>query len=172
MYQEECRMAVEQIYEREGETNAAVLVNNMVANLGLLHVKLHQYHWHVQGPHFFTLHAQFEELYNGANDYFDQFAERLISMGKTPYSTLEEFLENAVIQEKKYEKKMSETEMVEDIVNDYRTLRSVTEKAIELAGNENDAVTEDMMIAYKDSVDTTIWMLQAYLGKGALEGEK
>jgi len=165
-------MAVEQIYEREGETNAAVLVNNMVANLGLLHVKLHQYHWHVQGPHFFTLHAQFEELYNGANDYFDQFAERLISMGKTPYSTLEEFLENAVIQEKKYEKKMSETEMVEDIVNDYRTLRAVTEKAIELAGNENDAVTEDMMIAYKDSVDTTIWMLQAYLGKGALEGEK
>src|SRR5690625_4702402 len=115
-------MAVEKIYEREGETNAAVLVNNMVANLGLLNVKLHQYHWHVQGPHFFTLHAKFEELYNEVNTQFDAFAERLLSIGKTPYSTLEEFLENAVIQEKKYDKKMSETEMVEDIVEDFRTL--------------------------------------------------
>jgi len=165
-------MAVEKIYEREGETNAAVLVNNMVANLGLLNVKLHQYHWHVQGPHFFTLHAKFEELYNEVNTQFDAFAERLLSIGKTPYSTLEEFLENAVIQEKKYDKKMSETEMVEDIVEDFRTLSAVTEKAIELAGNENDTVTEDMMIAYKESLDTHIWMLQAYLGKDALEGEK
>ncbi|UJL46694.1 DNA starvation/stationary phase protection protein [Virgibacillus sp. NKC19-16] len=164
-------MATEHIHEDHHAT-AAFMTNHIVANLGVLNIKLHQYHWHIQGPHFFTLHAKFEELYNEVNQYFDAFAERLIALGQNPYSTLEEFLEHTFIHEKTYDKKIAADKMVENLVTDYRTIQDVAIKAIELAGKEEDAVTEDLLIDYKDSIDSTIWMLQAYLGKDAQDGEE
>ncbi|WP_205601319.1 DNA starvation/stationary phase protection protein [Virgibacillus sp. YIM 98842] len=164
-------MRAEQHRHTQHEETAAFMVNHLVANLGVLNVKLHQYHWHVQGPHFFTLHDKFEELYNEADTYFDELAERVLSIGETPYSTLGEFLEHASISEQTYDKSLSDRQMVENLVGDYRTIRDITTKAIEIADKEGDAVTEDLMTDYKGSIDKNIWMLQAYLGKGALEGE-
>ncbi len=152
----------------EKKTSLSVL-NQLIANQGVLYIKLHQYHWFVQGPHFYTLHEKFEELYNETNAKFDEFAERLIIKGEKPYSTLEEYLEHASIKEKRYDEKMSAEEMVSDTVHDFRTIKELALEGIELAGEENDSVTEDMLIGYKESIDQTIWMLQAYLGKDADE---
>lgn len=58
---------------------AAFMINHLIANQGVLNVKLHQFHWHVQGPDFFTMHEKFEALYNEVNAYFDAFAERLLA---------------------------------------------------------------------------------------------
>lgn len=153
------------------EASVAFTVNHLVASLGVLNVKLHQYHWFVQGRDFFRLHEKFEELYDEVNEDFDAFAERLISIGKNPYATLEEFKEHSFIQEKVYDDKLTEEQMVSNVVVDYRTLRDVTLRGIHLAAEEGDPVTEDMLIGYKNRLDKTIWMLQAYLGKDALEGD-
>src|SRR5699024_7354070 len=110
------------------------------------------------------LHEKFEELYNEVNEYFDAFAERLIAKGEQPFSTLGEYLEHASISEKPYDKNVSAEEMVQNLVDDYHTIGKITLEGIGLAGDENDPVTEDMLIEYKDSLDKTIWMLQAYLG--------
>jgi starvation-inducible DNA-binding protein len=163
-------MMTEHNHDHHG--TAAFMVNHIVANLGMLNVKLHQYHWFVQGPHFETLHAKFEELYYEVNQYFDAFAERLIAVGEKPYATLEEFMEHAFISEKIYDEKIPAEQMVENIVEDYRTIRDVTSKGIELADNEGDTVTEDMLVEYKGSIDQNIWMLQAFIGKDALEDEE
>ncbi|MHA6252504.1 Dps family protein [Oceanobacillus sp. CAU 1775] len=149
--------------------SAASMTNHIVANLGVLYVKLHQYHWYVQGPKFYTLHAKFEELYNDVTANFDALAERLIALGEKPYSTLGEYLEHASIEENVYDKKISAEKMVENLVEDYRTIRDITNRGIDLAGKENDTVTEDLLIGYKESVELTIWMLQAFLGKDATE---
>jgi|SRR5690606_25306245 len=148
----------------EQQATTSTMVNQLVANLGVLHVKLHQYHWYVQGPQFFTLHEKFEELYNEVNLRFDEFAERLIAKGEKPYSTLAEYLEHSFIDEEPYYNKIPAEQMVENLVNDYRTIRDVTVKSIELATQEEDPVTEDMLINYKNYLDQTIWMLQAFLG--------
>lgn len=148
----------------EQQATTSTMVNQLVANLGVLHVKLHQYHWYVQGPQFFTLHEKFEELYNEVNLRFDEFAERLIAKGEKPYSTLAEYLEHSLIDEEPYYNKIPAEQMVENLVNDYRTIRDVTVKSIELATQEEDPVTEDMLINYKNYLDQTIWMLQAFLG--------
>lgn len=153
----------------QNQPNSAAVLNQMVANFGVLNVKLHQYHWYVQGQHFYTLHEKFEELYHEVNQYFDEFAERLLSIGEKPYSTLAEFLEHASISEQPYETKLTDVQMVENVVKDYRHMREVAARGIELAGKEGDHVTEDLLIGYQASVDKTIWMLQAYLGKDALD---
>ncbi|WP_405099372.1 DNA starvation/stationary phase protection protein [Oceanobacillus sp. FSL H7-0719] len=163
-------MAMEQPHIHH-HRSAASMTNHIVANLGVLYVKLHQYHWYVQGPKFYTLHAKFEELYNEATEHFDAIAERLIALGEKPFSTLKEFLEHASIEEEVYNNKISADKMVENLVADYRTIRDITSQAIVLAGKENDSVTEDLLIGYKDSVDLTIWMLQAFLGNDATDGE-
>lgn len=38
-------------------------LNTQLSNWFLLYSKLHRFHWYVKGPHFFTLHEKFEELY-------------------------------------------------------------------------------------------------------------
>ncbi len=142
-------------------------VNELVANEGVLFVKLHQYHWYVQGPHFFTLHDKFEELYNQSNEYFDAFAERLIAKGEKPYSTLSEYLEVSSIKETPYTKKLSAEEMISNIVADFRTLKAIAIDGIKAASASGDASTEDMLVGYVDSIDLNVWMLQAYLGEDA-----
>ena len=50
-------------------------LNELVATWSVQYTKLHNYHWYVNGPSFFTLHAKFEELYNEVTQNFcDSFA--------------------------------------------------------------------------------------------------
>lgn len=154
----------------QSQTTVVSKVNELVANQGVLFVKLHQYHWFVQGPHFFTLHEKFEELYNESNEYYDAFAERLIAIGEKPYATLKEYLEHASIKEEPYHTKLSAEEMVSNLVADFRTIKAIAAEGIEAAGDSGDAATEDMLIGYVDSIDTHVWMLQAYLGEDATKG--
>lgn len=146
------------------EKTATVVTNRIIANMGRLHVKLHQYHWYVKGPHFFTLHEKFEELYNENQEFFDRLAERLIIKGEQPVSTTEEFIEYATISESPEDKDLPAEKMVAKIVEDYKAMRDLTVQAIELAADEDDAVLEDMLIEYKEHLDKTLWMLSAFLG--------
>lgn len=143
---------------------STAIINQLVANQGVLYVKLHQYHWYVQGPQFFTLHEKFEQLYNETSENFDAFAERLVAKGKKPYSTLGEFLEHATITEKPYDESLSADRMVSNLIDDYQTIKKLVNQGVELAIEENDAISEDMLIEYKGEIDLTIWMLRAYLG--------
>src|SRR5699024_8263790 len=92
------------------------------------------------------------------------FAERLLAKGGKPFSTLGEYLEHAAITEKKYDQKLSADDLVRNLIDDYQVIKNVALEGIQLAREENDVVTEDMLIAYKEGNDQTVWMLGAYLG--------
>ncbi len=154
---------------KENQLKAFEKVNELVANQGVFYVKLHQYHWYVKGHQFFKLHEKFEEYYDESNEFFDEFAERLVAMGQKPYSTLGEYLEHASIVEEPYTEELSGETMVRNLVADYRTLRAIAVEGIEAAGEASDYGTEDLLIGYVDSIDLNIWMLQAYLGEDATE---
>ena len=49
-------------------------LNQQVANWTVAYTKLHNFHWYVKGPNFFSLHEKFEELYNEASQYVDDLA--------------------------------------------------------------------------------------------------
>lgn len=140
-------------------------LNRLVANQGVLYVKLHQYHWYVTGSDFFTLHDKFEELYNEASEHFDAFAERMIAKGEKPYSTLSEFIEHATIEEKPYTDAISSEQMVGNIISDFEKIKQVAHEGIKAADDEGDAVTEDMLIGYVEQIELTVWMLRSFLNK-------
>lgn len=140
-------------------------LNHQVANYGVVYIKLHQLHWYVKGSHFFTLHEKFEELYNEATAILDEIAERLIAIGGAPYSTLAEFIAHSSIEEQPYKTPISQDEMVKIVIADLTTLRDELVEGIAISDEENDSVTNDLLISKKASIDTHIWFYTAFLGE-------
>ncbi len=148
-------------------TDVKDFLNTVVATQGQFYIRLHQFHWYVKGSHFFTLHEQFEELYDETTDNLDLVAERLLAIGGEPYATLQEFIDHSVIKENVEDKNLSQDQMVEAVVTDLETIGQSLAEGILLTDEHEDFPSNDMLIAMKDDVDKHIWMLKAYLGKEA-----
>ncbi|MCH4390162.1 DNA starvation/stationary phase protection protein [Staphylococcus haemolyticus] len=136
-------------------------LNQQVANWTVAYTKLHNFHWYVKGPNFFSLHEKFEELYNEASQYVDDLAERILAIGGNPVGTLKESLEISNVDEAG--KNYSAEQMVEAFSNDLTHISEQLVKSIEVAGEAGDDVSEDMFIGMKNSVDKHNWMFKSYL---------
>ena len=137
------------------------VMNQQLANWNVLYTKLHRFHWYVKGPHFFTLHAKFEELYEEAAGTIDEFAERLLITGGMPISTLREYIEFATVEETT--DILTAEEMVQAIVNDFSRLISELKTGKEAAEMENDEVTSDMFTELIEKLSKHNWMLTSFL---------
>ncbi|MGB2576233.1 ferritin-like domain-containing protein, partial [Leuconostoc citreum] len=88
-----------------------------------------------------------------------------------PASTTTEFQEFTTISEDSSEKYYTADEMVLQIVEDFRSNREFTIRAIRLAQEEGNDALEDSLISYKSYLDVNIWQLQAFINKDALEDD-
>ena len=75
------------------------VLNQLVADLSQFSTVIHQVHWYMRGPEFLTLHPLMDEYMDEINAQLDEVAERLITLGGAPYSTLKEFAENTGIKD-------------------------------------------------------------------------
>lgn len=138
-------------------------LNVQVASWSVVYTKLHNFHWYVKGPSFFTLHVKFEELYNEATLHMDEIAERLLALGGKPVATMKEQLELSVVEEASG--KEDAEQMVEILVNDYDKVMKSLKKGMELAAQDGDDMTEDMFNAIHQNLEKHSWMLSAFLGE-------
>ena len=138
-------------------------LNELVATWSVLYTKLHNYHWYVSGPSFFTLHTKFEELYNEVTLNLDEIAERILSKGGKPVATLKEHLELSHVKEATGNE--SAEEMVQITIDDFKTVMDALKEAMETAAEEGDDRTEDLLNANYQSLEKHTWMLSAFLGK-------
>ncbi|WP_121611350.1 Dps family protein [Mesobacillus foraminis] len=137
-------------------------VNQQVANWTVLYTKLHNFHWYVKGPHFFTLHTKFEELYNEAAIIVDEFAERILALDGKPVGTMRECLELATVEEATGNE--NENGMIQALSSDFSRIVDELQAGIELAQKVEDEGTADMLLGVKKSVRKHLWMFKAYLG--------
>lgn len=137
-------------------------LNSQLADWSVLFTKLHNYHWYVKGPEFFTLHVKFEEYYTEAATYIDTIAERILTIEGKPIATLKEFLEVSSIEEASG--KEDSKEMVAILAADFGKVIDKSNETIELAEAASDESTADMFIGIKTSLEQHVWMLKAYLG--------
>jgi len=138
-------------------------LNELVSTYSVLYTKLHNYHWYVTGPSFFTLHEKFEELYNEVTANLDEVAERILTKGGKPVATMKEHLELSRVKEATGSENAEE--MVQTIIDDFRATMKLIKEAMEEAANEGDDRTEDMLNATFQSLEKHTWMLSAFLGK-------
>lgn len=134
-------------------------LNELVASLGVFYIRLHQFHWFVEGKEFYTLHEEFENMYDEVTADLDEVAERMLQLNQKPLSTLAEYVEHSFIKEAPYTKKMSADEMVEATLADYKVFQEKIKAGYDLF--EGDEVTIDMLVGMNAKVDKHIWMLEA-----------
>jgi len=137
-------------------------LNKQVATWSVMYTKLHNFHWYVKGPQFFTLHAKFEELYNEATLHMDEIAERLLTLGGQPVATLKEHLELSDVTEATG--KENDKQMVETVVKDFDKIMKSLKKGMDEAAKDEDDMTEDLLNAVYQSIEKHQWMLNAFLG--------
>jgi len=139
-------------------------LNILLANYQVHYQKLRGCHWNVKGNDFFTLHVKFEELYNNAQLTIDELAERILTLGKSPFSTYANYIKVSEIKEIITEN-MAPEKMVEAILDDFKQLISLEREVIEKAADSaKDEGTADMIIGFMKFKEKTNWMLSAYLG--------
>ncbi|MBE4908392.1 DNA starvation/stationary phase protection protein [Bacillus luteolus] len=139
------------------------IVNKQIANWSVLYIKLHNYHWFVKGPAFFTLHDKFEELYTEAAVHIDELAERLLALEGQPVATMKEILETSTVKEAIGNE--SADQMVQVITDDFNIMTSELKEGMSVADEVDDETTGDMLLAIHQSLEKHVWMLKSFLGK-------
>jgi len=143
-------------------TMSAVL-NQQIANWTVLHMKLHNYHWYVRGPQFFTLHTKFEELYTEAAANVDVLAERLLAIEGSPVATLVDSLRLASVREASGDE--GAEEMAKAIADDFAQVAEELRQGIKIAQSCDDEDTADLLLGMKTNLEKHAWMLNAFAGR-------
>lgn len=141
------------------------VLNQAVADLSQFAAVIHQTHWYLRGPAFLTMHPKMDDYMDEINEQLDEIAERLITIGGSPYSTLTEFSEYSQIPEKPGSFDVPVEEHIKCLLNGYRYIQGLYQKGIDAASEENDSVTEDLFTSLKAPIEKNIWMFAATLGQ-------
>jgi starvation-inducible DNA-binding protein len=135
----------------------------LLADYQVHYHKLRGYHWTVTGPLFFGLHAQFEQLYLTTAEKVDAIAERIAARGGRPPVTMKEVLGLARLKED--EGQPSPNDMVRGITSDLETLNGHLRALAQVAGNEGDTGTVNLLDGFADEQEKSAWMLRAFLAQ-------
>ncbi len=138
------------------------VLNKQLANWIVTEMKLRNYHWHVRGPQFFTLHSKFEELYGEAAGHIDELAERVRSLGDDAVPTLAEALKQASVREDATS--LAAERMVSSVVSDFRLMIEELQLGISYAESVGDEATGDLLLDILAGLQKHVWMLSAFLG--------
>ena len=139
------------------------VLNQAVADLYVAHVALHQVHWYMRGRGFLVWHPKMDEYMDALDGHLDEISERLITLGGKPYSTLTEFLQHSEIEEEGEFRNVEES--LERVLDVYRYLITLFQKALDVTDEEGDDVTNDIFVGAKAELEKTVWMLAAELGQ-------
>lgn len=96
-------------------------LNQNLADVQVLYVKLHNYHWNIQGMQFFSIHNVTEEYYNFFAEQYDEIAERILQIKGKPLTTMKSYLEKTGISEED-KKEFSASDVLKGVTADFEYL--------------------------------------------------
>ncbi len=137
-------------------------LNNLLANYQVFYMNIRGFHWNIKGQKFFELHIKFEELYNDVILKIDEIAERIVTIGGTPYHSYSSFLKNSVIKE--HTNVTDGVKGVEHIVTDFQVLLEMQRSLLALSDDANDEGTNSIISDYIRAQEKLVWMYNSFLG--------
>lgn len=133
-------------------------LKQLQADAHALYVKLHNYHWNVEGMDFFPVHNSTEEIYTAMSTLYDDAAERVLQLGAKPYLTLSEIVKATKIKEEKGDSFRSK-EITKAIISDYKYLLKSFQEISKTAGDAGDKTTEAFADENVAKLEKDLWML-------------
>lgn len=109
------------------------------------------------------MHEQFEEMYNDAKLKVDEIAERILTLRFQPRSNFTDYLKMSNLSEASSE--LEDSEMVKALLEDHGKIITQMRKVVDVADENDDEGTIDLVGAYIRELEITSWMLDAWLMK-------
>lgn len=139
------------------------MLNRVLADEHMLYTQLRNFHWNVEGVHFRTFHALFEEQYDAVKIIADDVAERIRMLGGNAIGTLREFLDTTTLEEAPDEYPAADT-MVERLVQTHeRIIVNLRQDIASSTAHFEDEGTADLLTAIMRQHEAMAWMLRSTL---------
>lgn len=145
----------------ENAQELSALLNDLLANLQIFYMNVRGFHWNIKGDKFFELHLKFEELYNDVLLKIDEVAERVLTLGSTPYHSFSNYITYSDIKE--ISNVNEGNECLASIVDSFEILLKKERILLEKAGSYSDEGTSSLMSDYIREQEKLVWMYSAYL---------
>ncbi len=131
----------------------------LLADTYTLYLKTQNYHWHVRGPYFKTLHLMFEEQYTQLAMGVDTLAERIITLGHTAPASFSEF--SALRSIKEGDPKKTAEQMLAELCDDHELILKDLYKVLKIAQEHSDEGSIALLGERIAEHEKTHWMLRA-----------
>ncbi|MEZ4982593.1 MAG: Dps family protein [Saprospiraceae bacterium] len=138
-------------------------LNDLLANYQIFYMNVRGFHWNIKGDKFFELHVKFEELYNDLQEKIDEVAERILTLGKTPMHTYEDFLEMADV--KVHRNVSGAKETVSAILEAFKVIIAKQRIILDKSDKADDEGTNALMSDYIREQEKLVWMYSSFLGQ-------
>jgi starvation-inducible DNA-binding protein len=139
------------------------LLSDTQASLLVLFHKTWVYHWNVVGPDFKQYHDLFGEQYESMFEEIDRLTEHMRFLGMKPVSTLSRVTEvSKVEQASNSSQSIDSKTMIEQLMNDNKTLIEMFNEVSEEAENQKSKGTINLIDDLNESHGKAVWMLRSF----------
>ena len=148
----------------EACTRVAEALHGVLADTWVLYARAHGYHWNVRGPHFVSLHALFKEQYKDLWKALDDLAERVRMLGADAPVGTRAMAADAELADD--DEVPDATGMVRSLLDGHAAVLERARAACEVADEEDDVVTADLLTSRIAAHEKAAWMLRSFLDEG------
>jgi starvation-inducible DNA-binding protein len=129
----------------------------------ILYTKTRNAHWNVEGADFHDKHKFFESQFGELDEFIDDVAERIRTLGHYVPSTLSDFLKLTSLSEASRAKNDSKG-FIKELLEDHETIIiRLREKIKAFADKYNDAGTSDFITGLMEKHEKMAWFLRSHL---------
>ncbi len=139
-------------------------LSKLLANEYLLYTKTRKAHWNVIGIDFYDKHKLFEEQYNQINEYIDDVAERIRTLGEFPPASLTAFISLAEIKETPNSTGEMSQNLIQQLLIDHEIIINFIRNSITAINDDfKDVGTADFLTSLLQSHEKMAWILRTHL---------
>jgi starvation-inducible DNA-binding protein len=149
--------------DENASKNMAERLNDLLANYSVFYINTRGYHWNIKGDKFFELHVKFEELYDDLKLKIDEIAERIVTLGQTPYHSYTKYVEVSEIRETT--EVYDGYKAVDEILDSFKQILIKQRQILDMSDEVNDEGTNALMSDYITEQEKTVWMYAAFRNK-------
>ncbi len=133
-------------------------MNKYLSDSAVMYIKLHNFHWNINGMQFKGVHEYLEVLYDTFTANLDEIAELIRMNGEYPAASMKEYLELSTIKELP-SVKVGIKEAMEVVLEDLKTLDNEAKELREMAQKEDAFDVATMMEAHCANYLKTMWFV-------------
>jgi len=137
-------------------------LNGLLADHFALFIKTKNFHWHVKGPRFRSLHELFDEQALEIRDQIDIIAERVRKLDADTLTSVGSVAQATQVKDQD-STTLSADEMIAELRDDNAAMVARLKGMKDLAGQAGDNATDGLIDDWTDMAEQRVWFLKSLL---------